>query len=79
MNDDLMESCRFILEGLPECKDEVGLSDEELADYLKLLENLKPADVSKVLEVALKIQSSNIKDIDLKNKASVLIRAMEEC
>ncbi|MCL2687108.1 MAG: hypothetical protein FWE58_01060 [Methanobrevibacter sp.] len=79
-NSEIMETCKFIISGLPECKGEIGLSDEEVEDYLKMVENLKPQDVSRVLEVALKIrESGDIKNVDLKNEASKLIRSIEEC
>jgi hypothetical protein len=46
--------------------------------YLEMAENMKPEDVRKVLEIALKIrESGEIKDTELKNAASKLIRAIE--
>jgi len=39
---------------------------------------IKPSDVSKVLQLALKVrESGDIKDTELKNAASRLIRAIE--
>jgi hypothetical protein len=43
-----------------------------------MAENLKPKDVSKVLTLALKVrESGDIKDVELKNAASRIIRAIE--
>jgi hypothetical protein len=43
-----------------------------------MAENLKPQDVSKILQLALKVrESGDIKDVELKNEASRLIRAIE--
>ena len=43
-----------------------------------MAENLSPKDVPKVLELALKVrESGEIKDTELKNTASKLIRAIE--
>lgn len=72
---DVMSSCRVLLELAAQKKEEL---DEEDQTYLEMAENLKPSDVSKVLELALKIrESGDIKDPELKNAASKLIRAIE--
>jgi hypothetical protein len=77
-DNDLMASCKAVLANLDDCKDELGLTNEETGSYLKMAENLKPKDVSKVLTLALKIrESGTIKDPDIKNEASRLIRAIE--
>lgn len=77
-DNDLMTNCKSVLSDIKECKDDLGLSDEEAETYLKMVENLKPQDVSKVLTLALKIrESGNIKNPDIKNDASRLIRAIE--
>jgi hypothetical protein len=60
--------------------DEKKVEIEEEGDqtYLEMAENLKPSDVSKVLQLALKVrESGDIKDTELKNAASRLIRAIE--
>ncbi|ADL59201.1 MULTISPECIES: hypothetical protein [Methanothermobacter] len=72
---DVMSSCRVLLELAAKKKDEIPEEDQT---YLEMAENLKPSDVSKVLELALKIrESGDIKDPELKNAASKLIRAIE--
>ena len=77
-DNDLMASCKAVLANLDDCKEELGLTDEETQTYLSMVENLKPQDVSKVLTLALKIrESGDIKDPDIKNEASRLIRAIE--
>ena len=77
-DNDLMGSCKAVLGNIDDCKDELGLTVEETENYLNMVENLKPQDVSKVLQLALKIrESGKIKDPDIKNEASRLIRAIE--
>jgi len=77
-DNDLMASCKAVLANLDDCKDDLGLSNEETETYLQMVENLKPQDVTKVLTLALKIrESGDIKDPDIKNEASRLIRAIE--
>jgi hypothetical protein len=72
----VMGSCKVMLEMMGE-KD-VEIEDKKGQTYLDMAENLKPADVSKVLQLALKVrESGDIKDTDLKNAASRLIRAIE--
>jgi hypothetical protein len=72
----VMGSCQVLLNMMAE-KD-VMLEDDDKETYLQMAENLKPADVSKVLQVALKVrESGDIKDPDVKNAASRLIRAIE--
>lgn len=73
---DIMGACKVMLE-LMNAK-ELDIGKEEDQTYLEMAENLKPADVRKVLEMALKIrESGDIKDPELKNTASILIRAIE--
>ncbi len=68
--------CKGLLTMMAE-KD-VVIEDKEGQTYLEMAENLKPRDVSQVLQLALKIrESGDITDIDLKNEASRLIRAIE--
>lgn len=75
---DLMSNCKAVLANLDECKEDLGLSEEETESYLNMVENLKPQDVSKVLTLALKIrESGKIKNPEIKNDASRLIRAIE--
>ena len=77
-DNDLMTTCKAVLANLDECKDDLGLSSEETQSYLNMTGNLKPADVSKILTLALKIrESGSIKNPDIKNDASRLIRAIE--
>jgi hypothetical protein len=72
----VMGSCQVLLNMMAE--KEVIIEDDEKETYLQMAENLKPADVSKVLQVALKVrESGDIKDPDVKNAASRLIRAIE--
>lgn len=77
-DNDLMTSCKAVIANLDECKEDLGLTEEETQTYLNMVENLKPSDVSKVLTLALKIrESGDIKNPDIKNDASRLIRAIE--
>jgi hypothetical protein len=72
----VMGSCQVLLKMMAE-KD-VEIEEEGEQTYLQMAENLKPQDVSKVLQLALKVrESGDIKDPDLKNAASRLIRAIE--
>lgn len=71
---DIMGACKVMLELM----DAKKLEDEGDQTYLQMAENLKPDDVRKVLKMALKIrESGEIKDPELKNSASILIRAIE--
>lgn len=72
----VMGSCQVLLKMMGE--KEVELEGDEDQTYLQMAENLKPKDVSKVLQLALKVrESGDIKDTELKNAASRLIRAIE--
>ncbi len=72
----VMGSCQVLLKMMDEKDVEIGEEGEQT--YLQMAENLKPQDVSKVLQLALKVrESGDIKDTDLKNAASRLIRAIE--
>lgn len=72
----VMGSCQVLLKMMDEKDVEIGEEGEQT--YLQMAENLKPQDVSKVLQLALKVrESGDIKDPDLKNAASRLIRAIE--
>ena len=72
----VMDSCKVML-GMMAEKD-VKLEDKSSETYLQMAENLSPKDVSQVLELALKVrESGDIKDPELKNAASRLIRAIE--
>jgi hypothetical protein len=72
----VMGSCQVLLKMMAE-KD-VEMEEEGEQTYLQMAENLKPQDVSRVLQLALKVrESGDIKDPDLKNAASRLIRAIE--
>jgi len=73
---DIMGACKVMLEIM--AAKELDISNEGDQTYLEMAENLKPDDVRKVLELALKIrESGDIKDPELKNTASILIRAIE--
>jgi len=72
----VMGSCQALLKMMAD--KEVGFEEDKEQTYLQMAENLKPKDVSKVLQLALKVrESGDIKDPDLKNAASRLIRAIE--
>ncbi len=72
----VMGSCQVLLNMMKE-KD-VKLEDDPDQTYIGMAENLKPQDVSKVLAMALKVrESGDIKDVELKNAASRIIRAIE--
>lgn len=72
----VMGSCQVLLKMMAD--KEVGFEEDKEQTYLQMAENLKPKDVSKVLQLALKVrESGDIKDPDLKNAASRLIRAIE--
>lgn len=72
----VMGSCQVLLDMMKE-KD-VTLEDDPNQTYLGMAENLTSKDVSKVLVLALKIrESGDIKDPELKNAASRIIRAIE--
>lgn len=71
----VMGSCQVLLKMMDEKDVEV---EEGEMTYLEMAENLKPQDVSKILQIALKVrESGDIKDPDVKNAASKLIRAIE--
>ena len=72
----VMGSCEVLLNMM---KDQnVTLEDDPNQTYLDMAENLTPKDVSKVLQLALKVrESGDIKDPELKNAASRIIRAIE--
>ncbi|MEL7671032.1 hypothetical protein [Methanobacterium sp.] len=72
---DIMGACKVMLELID--KEKINVEERDQT-YLEMAENLKPDDVSKVLKLALQIrESGDIKDPDLKNAASILIRAIE--
>ena len=72
----VMGSCKALLEMMEEKK--VNLEEDKDQTYLEMAENLSPSDVPKVLELALKVrESGDIKDPEVKNAASILIRAIE--
>ncbi|WP_048191729.1 hypothetical protein [Methanobacterium sp. SMA-27] len=72
----VMGSCQVLLDMMKEKN--VKLEDDPEQTYLGMAENLSPKDLSKVLEMALKVrESGEIKDVELKNAASRIIRAIE--
>ncbi|MCZ3366060.1 MULTISPECIES: hypothetical protein [Methanobacterium] len=73
---DVMGACKVMLELID--KEKIKVDTDRDQTYLEMAENLKPDDVSKVLKMALQIrESGDIKDPELKNTASILIRAIE--
>ena len=73
---DIMGACKVMLELIENEKIEVDEGKDQT--YLEMAENLKPEDVRRVLKMALEIrESGDIKDPELKNAASILIRAIE--
>jgi hypothetical protein len=72
----VMGSCKVMLELM--AKKDVTVEDKPGETYLQMAENLTPKDVSAVLQLALKVrESGDIKDPEVKNAASRLIRAIE--
>ena len=72
----VMGSCKVMLEMM--ANKDVPIEDKSSETYLQMAENLSPKEVSQVLQLALKIrESGDIKDPELKNAASKLIRAIE--
>ncbi len=75
-NGDIMGACKVMLEIMD--AEKIKIDEEGDQTYLEMAEKLKPDDVRRVLEMALKIrESGEIKDPELKNTASILIRAIE--
>lgn len=73
---DILGACKAMLELLE--KEKIELNENKDQTYLEMAANLKPDDAQKVLKMALEIrESGNIKDTELKNAASILIRAIE--
>lgn len=72
----VMGSCKVMLEMMG--NKNVDLGDKPSETYLEMAENLSSRDVPQVLELALKVrESGDIKDPELKNAASRIIRAIE--
>jgi hypothetical protein len=72
----VMGSCEVLLSMMKDKN--VILEDDPNQTYLGMAENLTPKDVSKVLQLALKVrESGDITDTELKNAASRIIRAIE--
>ncbi|WP_048186307.1 hypothetical protein [Methanobacterium lacus] len=72
----VMGSCEVLLNMMKDKN--VTLDEDPNQTYLGMAENLTPKDVSKVLQLALKVrESGDITDTELKNAASRLIRAIE--
>jgi hypothetical protein len=72
----MMGACKVMLDLMD--KKDIKLEDEGNQTYLEMAENLKPSDVSKILQLALKVrESGDIKDPEIKNAASRIIRAIE--
>jgi hypothetical protein len=72
----VMGSCEVLINMMKDKN--VTLDEDPNQTYLGMAENLTPKDVSKVLQLALKVrESGDITDTELKNAASRLIRAIE--
>ncbi|MDP1553185.1 MAG: hypothetical protein Q8M06_09245 [Methanobacteriaceae archaeon] len=72
----MMGACKVMLELMD--KKDIKIEEEGKQTYLEMAENLKPSDVSKILQLALKVrESGDIKDPEIKNAASRIIRAIE--
>ncbi len=71
----VLKECKILLDTMAEKEvpeDEAGQS------YTSMVQDIKPEDVPRVLEMALKIaKSSKIKDTELKIAAERLIRTLE--
>jgi hypothetical protein len=77
LDNDLVQGCKIVLENSGKHKEELDIDEEEIQTYLQMAQNLKAKDVTKVLELAFKIQNSKtIKDTEIRNQASRLIRAI---
>ena len=73
---DIMGACKVMLQIMD--NEKIKANEDMDQTYLQMAENLKPDEVQKVLKMALEIrESGDIKDPELKNAASVLIRAIE--
>ena len=73
---DVMGACKVMLQMME--NEKLKMNEDMDQTYLEMAENLKPDDVRKVLKMALEIrESGDIKDPELKNAASILIRAIE--
>ncbi len=73
---DIMGACQVMLQLMDAKK--IKVEEDMDQTFLEMAENLKPEDVRQVLTMALKIrESGEIKDPELKNAASKLIRAIE--
>jgi predicted transcriptional regulator len=73
---DVMGACKVMLQMME--NEKIKVEEDTDQTYLEMAENLKPDDVRKVLKMALEIrESGDIKDPELKNAASILIRAIE--
>jgi hypothetical protein len=73
---DIMGACKVMLQMME--NEKLNANEDMDQTYLEMAENLKPDDVRKVLKMALEIrESGDIKDPELKNAASILIRAIE--
>ena len=73
---DIMGACKVMLELID--KEKIKVEEDRNQTYLEMASNLKPEDVQRVLRMALEIrESGDIKDPELKNAASILIRAIE--
>ena len=71
-----MGACQVLLEEMD--RGNVVIKDEPGESYLKMAQNIKREDVPNVLRVAFIIRDSgDIDDVDVKNAAARLIRAVE--
>jgi vacuolar-type H+-ATPase subunit H len=72
---EVMGACQVMLETFEEKKKEIPEEPEQ--NYLEMAQNIAPADVPKILEMAMKVaKSGKVKDVEVKNAAERLIRAI---
>ena len=73
---DLIKECKIMLDTMADKK--VEMEDDPKQNYTNMAQNISPADVPKVLEMALKIaRNDKITDPEIKNAAERLIRTLE--
>jgi predicted Zn-dependent peptidase len=77
-DNDIKKSCESFINVTANSKEDVKISEEEAETYLKMVGNLKSEDVTKSLKLALDIVNNpDIKNTELRNEASRLIRAIQ--
>jgi hypothetical protein len=77
-DNDLITNCSAVLENVEKHAEKLNIPKEKTETYLEMAQNLKPKDVSEVLKLALSVrESGDIKDTELLNDASRLIKTIE--